>query len=423
MRLSWSRQCRRLSAAAASVLTLAPAIAAAAADDQPVAAIGDQPLAIEGAEGSGTLPAFSSRPLLARWPGVTRLLVVLHGAGRDAQQAERQTLAAIGAAADRTLVVAPQFLSTMDAQHWTLPSDRLRWAGDAWADGDPAIGPAPISPFSALDSLLRSLADPGLLPDLQSITIAGQAEGADLLQRYALVTTHLDGVAARGVALRFVLAAPQHYLYFDAQRPEPGAADCAGVDRWPYGLDGAPSSLDERTPARLFAQYRVRDVVYLLGKTDRPPAASCAAAAQGPDAAARGRFYLAYLAKLAGAPVHHLAELPDAGGIAAWAAGGCGTAALLGQGDCAALAAAPAVPAFPAAAPPAPPAATPVATPEPVAPIAAFAAPAPISEPPPQPPPPEPADASGLPDPLRGADPLGPLLTRPPAPPAATPPR
>ncbi len=137
---------------------------------------------------------------------------------------------------------------------------------------------------------------------------------------------------------------------------------------------------------------------------------------------ARGRFYLAYLAKLAAAPVHRLAELPTVEGTALLGSA-CGVAALLDRPDCPALAAAAAVPAFPEpAAPPDAPAAS--ATP------AAPTAPPPAPVPPPPvveslPPPPAAADQvapGGLLDPLHDADPLGPPLTRAP-PPDKPPPR
>jgi hypothetical protein len=424
MPLIWSRPSKRrwryrLVPAIAALLLLGNA---ATAQEQPVAAIGDQPIEIAGAEGSGTLLVFSSHPLLARMPGVTRLLVVVHGAGRDADHAEAQGVAAIGPAIAQTLVVAPQFLSEADFHRWTLPGDRLRWAGPGWAKGDVAVGPAPVSPFSALDSLVHGLADPSLLPDLKAVTIAGEGEGADLVQLYAAATTHLAALEARGIAFHFVLAAPGHYLYLDEARPVPAdAASCPGFDQWPYGLDGAPAYLDELGPARIFTQYRARDVVYLLGKPAGAADAGCAAAAQGPDRPARGRFYLAYLAKLAGAPVHRLAETPTVEATALLASA-CGVAALLDRPDCPALASPPGVPAFPEPVAPAAEPARPAEASPPSAPEAAPTPPAPVIEALPPPSPPDQVEPGGLVDPLHEADPLSPLLTRAP-PPAKPPPR
>jgi hypothetical protein len=412
MRLIWSRRSKRRwrNSLAAALILLA---GAAAAEDIPVAAIGDQPIEVTGAEGSGTLLVFSSRPLLARMPAITRLLVMIHGVRRDGDQALAQGLSAIGGAADQTLVVAPQFLSEADFQRWVLPSDRLRWPAPGWEEGDVALGPSSLSPFSALDSLVAGLADPGLLPNLKAITIAGQAEGADLVQLYAGVTTRLSGLEARGLTLRFVLAEPTRYLYFDPARPVPtDPAACPRFDQWPFGLDAAPAYLALRQPAGLFAQYRARDVVYLLSQAAPVPAGEipCALAAEGPNETARGRYYLGYLAMLAGAPVHHLAEIATGAATQPVWGNPCGVAALLDQPGCPALAAAPVMTAFPVPAPPddhskstADTATAPEAAPE-----------APVTEAVPPPAAPDQVEPGGLADPLHDADPLSPLLTRPP---------
>ena len=409
-------RCLSLVAGLANV-TLAGSAASAAA--QAVGAVGDQPIEVAGAEGDGTLLAFASRPLLGRMKGVTRLLVMVHGAARDADQAAALGLAAIGPAAGETLVVAPQFLDPEDIRRWTLSGDRLRWSDTGWARGEAALGPAPVSPFSALDALLRSLADPGLLPDLKSVTIAGYGAGADLVQLYAAATVQLAGLEARGIAFRFVLAQPDRYLYLDLARPAPSEA-CAEFDQWPYGFEDAPSYLAGRGPATVLAQYRARPVIYLIGKPGAEPAdESCAATVQGADAPARGRFYLAYLAALAGAPVHRLAEIPQAADARAFFTSACGVAALLDKPDCPALAAAPTVPPFPqpqAAPPPAPavPPAPAPSLPTPAAPPVEAAVPPPEA-------PPERVEPGGLADPLHEADPLAPMLTRAPPKPAPPP--
>ena len=427
MRLNWSQRSRR------RWLSLAALLLAGAAEPK----LGDQALSVDAPEGHGTLPAFTSHSLLGRQPGVTRLLVIVES---DAGEALALGKSIAGPDAAHTLVVAPQFPTQADAKRWSLPGDRLRWAGSNWADGLPAAGPRPISPFSALDSVLRSVADPGLLPDLKTIVVAGEGEGADLVQLYAASTAHLDGLTKRGLQLRFVVAEPQHYLYIDQARPAPTAA-CPGFNHWPYGLDGAPAYLDELGPASLFTQYRARDVVYLVGDASTAEPAGCEAAAQGPDPAARGRFYASYMAKLAGTPIQHLAIVPKANAAHGLLASSCGTAALFGRGDCPALAAAPDLPAFPDAAEtpkPAPEAAKPEpakpdTAPADTTPPAVPTTPVKVEQLPPpdqakpDAPKPDQVAPDGLPDPLQDANPIGPLLTRAPPPqpkpPPATPPQ
>ena len=356
--------------------------------DQPVAKLGDQQISVGAGEGDGTLLVFASRSLLARSAGVKRVLVMIPGRDRAADKIQ-----AIGVAAARKspeiLVAAPQFLDETDVRRWKLPADRLRWQGDAWAAGAPALGPNPISAFSALDALLGWLADPGVLPDLKTIVIAGTGAGGELVQRYAAVAKGLPAIEARGIALRYVVADAPSYLYFDPTRPvATDPASCPGVDRWPYGLDGAPAYVTGQPRAGIEPRYRARDVRYLLGPGIDADA-GCAAAAEGGTRLERGRLYQGYLAARAKAPVHRLAEIAAPGDAFA---SDCGLAALLDQPGCPALDA--------PAAPPPPPTTT---------------SPAPDASP--SPPPLPPAPSTGVvpesADPLAPADPIGPLLTRP----------
>lgn len=406
MRLIWSQRWRRRwrnSAAAAlgalAALFLAPL---AAADPAP---IGDQPIEIFGPEGSGVLPAFASRPLLARAAGVLRLVIVIADPSQAPDAMLQHIMEALGAAGDETLVVAPQFLDADAARG--LPADRLRWAGTAWTGGARSAQPAPLSAFAVLDSLLHALADPALRPDLQAITLAGADDGADLVGLYAAVTTRLADLQQRGLALRFVLAEPTHYLYLDQARPVTTDTACAEADRWPFGVDAIPDYAGPIGAAPILRRLQTLDIVYLLGgAVPVPGGESCAATVQGPDRTNRGRFYLAYLAALTGAPLHHLAELPEAADAGTLLASPCGIAALLNRpADCPALASAPAVPSFPVPPPPpSPPASPPAAPAEPPAPV-------------------EQVEPGGIADPLHDANPLAPIFTRkPPAPrPAAAP--
>ena len=120
MRLIWCKPSKRrwrLSLAVGLCLILG---APAGAAEQAVAKLGDQALSIDAAEGKGTLLAFSSHLLLGRMPGVTRLVVMVHGAGRDADQVLALGRSVLGPEAAHTLVVAPQFLNQADAKRWSL---------------------------------------------------------------------------------------------------------------------------------------------------------------------------------------------------------------------------------------------------------------------------------------------------------------
>ena len=230
-------------------------------------------------------------------PAIERALVVLHGRLRDAETYRRSAeaaRAAAGARGLRTLLVVPQFLEAVDVAHHRLPPATLRWPSGAWMGGGEALAPAPVGAFAAIDAVLARLADRARFPALREIVVAGHSGGAQVAQRHAVL-----GLPPQGVALRYVVANPSSYVWFDAERPSP-VADCPGYDDWKYGLNRLPEAAAGRDRASLEAAYLARDVTYLLGEADTDPAhpaldRSCMAQAQGPDRRARGLAYVAHL--------------------------------------------------------------------------------------------------------------------------------
>jgi hypothetical protein len=203
-----------------------------------------------------------------------------------------------------TLVVAPLF--QVDAARAgrcstagvpaAQPGDLL-WTCSSWVEGAAADNGARPGSFAALDALVVELARQW--PSLRTITIAGFSAGAQMVQ-------HSIGFAAAppvGVALRYVIADPGSWLYFDAFRPEPvDAASCPAVNRWKYGTDALPAHFT-RDASQARAQYAAAEIHYLEGELDSSDAkgtafrvldTSCAANAQGPFRLQRGQAYAAY---------------------------------------------------------------------------------------------------------------------------------
>jgi hypothetical protein len=241
------------------------------------------------------------------------------------------------------MVVLPQFLAETDLAGRPTPADMLRWSVTGWIDGEAATAPAPLSSFDALDAVLARLADATRFPDLRRVVVAGHAAGADLVQRYAVVGRGVPAPARSAIAVRYVLADPASYLWFGADRPALiRDAACPTLDRWRYGLAGAPAYV-ERTEG-LEQRYIMRDVVYLLGEADAGRAdpaldRSCAAAAQGPTPYARGMNYLFALEQRHPSLVRHRI-------LTVWGAGNdagsmlvsaCGLAALFDRPGCSAF--------------------------------------------------------------------------------------
>jgi hypothetical protein len=277
-------------------------------NEAPVQVIGDAWLRVACSTGSASVPLFTGG--CADPAATTRVVVVLHGRLRDAHAYLRTTLHArtvSSAQDDGTLIVVPQFLATADVEHHAAGHDCLHWEWTAWMAGLDARGPAPLSSFDVLDALVDQLVDRARYPALREIVIAGHSGGAQVAHRYAILSDAADRCKTHNVKMRFVIANPSSFAYFDALRPcEDGGflpADCdscPGVNDWKYGMQGLPRYAGSQDAASLERGYVGRDVVYLAGMLDCDPAhpaldQSCAANAQGPHRLARAQAYYAYL--------------------------------------------------------------------------------------------------------------------------------
>lgn len=295
---------------------------------EPVTRIGDQRVSVKSSDGEGILLCEASRPLGAAYPEVNRLLIVVHGALRNAadylEHAERAAdLAQVSAC---TISVAPQFLADVDIQQdLRIPEECLFWDIDEWKGGQQALGPAAASSFSAMDCLVRYLVSSTWpqaypVPGKRTVVIVGNSAGGQFVNRYAIVGKEPERLARDGIHACFIIANPSSYLYFSRKRPMAVAATTA-VNRWRYGFDDSPGYVD-KSPRQYLEQYLRRDVSIVLGTEDRDPAAlllevSPAAMAQGANRLDRGGYYYDHvqeMAREAGLPSRHqLARLPGVG--------------------------------------------------------------------------------------------------------------
>ena len=240
------------------------------------------------------------RPL----PQVQRALIVIHGRLRNAQTYLHSAEQAASQAGQlsTTLVIAPQFLNESDGTRNALSDSVLRWHANDWMAGDPAVSPAPLSSYAALDQILERLSDRKRFPALREVVIAGHSGGAQVVQRYALTTQADKALQADGIKVRYVVANPSSYAYFNAQRPIPtfDAANCPGFNTWKYGLKELPAYAEGQKHRQLEQAYVERDITYLLGAKDTDPNhpaldKSCEAEAQGAFRLERGKNYFEYL--------------------------------------------------------------------------------------------------------------------------------
>ena len=254
--------------------------------------------------GPGELSLGVSQDWKQPLPQVQRALIVIHGRLRNAQtylhSAERAATQA--GQLSTTLVIAPQFLNESDGSRHTFPDTLLRWHANDWMAGAPAVGPQALSSYAALDQILARLDDRKRFPALREVVIAGHSGGAQVVQRYALTTQAEKTLQADGIKVRYVIANPSSYAYFNAQRPIPtfDAANCPGFNTWKYGLKELPAYAEGQKHRQLEQAYIERDITYLLGAKDTDPNhpaldKSCEAEAQGAFRLERGKNYFEYL--------------------------------------------------------------------------------------------------------------------------------
>lgn len=248
------------------------------------------------AENAGNFHYFTLAPAGGK---VTRALIVLHGHPRDVGN----TLTAAAQAASNTpdakniVIVAPLFqVSSTDASHChsdglpeALPDDAL-WNCHSWLDGG-KDNAGNLSAFSALDETIADLKQ--RWPALSEITVAGFSAGGQFVQHY-IAFSHRPA----GVTLRYVVADPGSWLYFDALN----ADACPAVSDYKYGMHNLPAWLPD-DPIKARDRYRSAEVRYLEGSDDRGKGKgrywrildkSCAAMAQGASRLERGENYARY---------------------------------------------------------------------------------------------------------------------------------
>ncbi len=306
---------------AASWLGQAVAMDENAPHRRPVKTVAPERLKIKTALGEAWVPAYLSCDVSKVQSKIKRAVIVVHGRLRDADKyfdLSMRAATASNALAD-TLVIAPQILTNADAARHDLAPHLARWTNEAWLGGDVGNAPFAISSFEVLDGIIALLSDRTRLPNLERIVVAAHSAGAQFVQHYAVVgradqvltaaglQPYADGVeVAAGksnvMRVRYVVANPSSYVYFDSMRPKP-VEKCAGFDHWRYGLiDPVPYVRGDNKAME--QRYLTRRVIYMAGGNDVDPNhsaldKSCMAETQGLNRQERSTNYFAHVQKRA----------------------------------------------------------------------------------------------------------------------------
>ncbi len=278
--------------------------------------------------GPGYTLIYRTYPLNTRNDGITRAFIMVHGAGRDANNYFRHALAAafLAGALENTIVIAPRFASNEGGScRDTLAANEINWSScgaDTWRSGSPAISNRSVTSFDVADEILRKLSRKEIFPNLKSIVIGGHSAGGQYVNRYEMANQVHDKL---GIPVSYVVANPSSYAYPDSLRPRmsafpsdvaalpPGyiaprpanppppfgrfgdSDDCTTYDDWPYGFRNRVGYTAKLTDDQLKKQLASRPTTYLVGELDILPLygfdGSCPAMAQGPTRLARGLAY------------------------------------------------------------------------------------------------------------------------------------
>lgn len=288
---------------------------------------------------------YASYPLDGPNPGVTRALIMVHGAGRNADHYFATAMAAafLAGAVENTIVVSPRLIAAPDKPR----ENEVLWpnGGTSWRAGGISPSHPPLTSFDFIDELVKRLADKKVFPNLTKIVVAGHSAGGQLATRYEMANK-VDGTP--GVSLSYVVANPSSYAWPAEVRPLPtGNADPVGADkealgengekvngtfqfgpfdaaagkapnfnRWPSGLDSLVGYTAGMSAEQLRRQLVERPTTYLLGQVDVLPLggfdSSPNAMAQGPTRRARGEAYFKYVTETLGAK-HRAIIVPECG--------------------------------------------------------------------------------------------------------------
>jgi len=285
--------------------------------------------------GTGRSLVYRNFPLATRNEAITRVVVVVHGAGRDADNYYRSALAGafLAGALQTALVISPRMASNAaPGCRDSLAQNEISWNCDTWRSGGPSVSNPDVTSFDFLDEILRKVARRDLFPNLRGIVVTGHSAGGQVTNRYGMSSKVHETL---GVPVQYVVANPSSYAWPTDERPTGPAAwplqagapgfvpavdtstpafrslrdgrGCTAYDTWPYGFKNRTGYVAALSDSQLTRQLASRPFTELLGEDDVLPLSgfdgSCAAMAQGPTRQARGHAYAKYVNERLGG--HH----------------------------------------------------------------------------------------------------------------------
>lgn len=262
---------------------------------------------------------YRSHPLTSPNAKIERAMIIVHGAGRNADDYFQTGMAAafLADALENTIVISPRYAGNAGNNcKDPLEKGEIAWDCGDWKNGFESLSEKGVTSYDFLDKLLNLLDDKNVFPNLKTIVLSGHSAGGQFVNRYAAANKVHDKLH---VPVRYVVSNPSSYVYVDDQRlprdftcdtkgeckesfrAYADRANCTTFNQWMHGLEnlkGYAASLNADTIRK---QLLSRPVTYLLGELDTLPIAgfdsSCISMAQGPTRFDRGKAYFAHMKK------------------------------------------------------------------------------------------------------------------------------
>ncbi|MGH3731115.1 MAG: hypothetical protein ACRDTU_20535 [Micromonosporaceae bacterium] len=278
------------------------------------------------AVGADTLLAgyYSTADLTTQSTAVTRVLMVVHGVDRNADDYCQYGIDATEQAGQMavTRVVAPHFIRDIDID--SDDGETLYWDSD-WDDGDrsrtsPFTRPFRVSSYEVADRIVDQAVSS--FPNLAEVVFVGNSAGGQYLNRYA-AGNDLPGTYT-GISFRWIVMSTSSYLYFNARRYHDGTGQmealtsaeqsaCPGWNTYKWGLNSLNPYMS--AAGDLAQKYHDRDIRHFCGGEDNDPNdpnldTTCASNWQGTQRLDRMNKYALHLNDVYGHIPQPFTEVP-----------------------------------------------------------------------------------------------------------------
>lgn len=270
---------------------------------------------------------FSSHDIYKRNDSISRLVIVVHGTGRNpfTYFTNMHKAAKLAGAEDRTLIIAPGFIMEEDLNNNRdlLSDEHIFWTNNGWKQGDESLTDSEtnfrtesLSSFEVMDSIVWNIIGSASFPNIEQIVIAGNSAGGQFVNRYlGSNLIHKQVKEIYDIEIKYMIAAPSSYTYLTPERPLPGSPGefyipgdtCCNsqYNSYKYGLENLNKYLERSGAAKIREQYGTRSVSYFVGALDNDPEGKsldrrCEAMLQGKERRERAELFNEYLFYLYG---------------------------------------------------------------------------------------------------------------------------